>query len=386
MSSRIWKYDVLEDPAASEEIGQMVRQGKLSPDAGTWREGVQDETFPAAWHVPIWFTHPQIYPAEPRSLVRVYEEAEENLLDEETVIWAEGETESRSLGQFSWSVEITLETDESTPAGGENLGWEYDVFISYSQKDRGAAETARAAEKIVPLALEPVEALLPMVPGVFRGLPIADPGALAQNAEGLLRSLGAGQVPGQKEGIVVIGEAHVDLTKLPLTFATRLYGRDRQMADLFAAWDSGAVNVFAYDAMGGAGKTALTYHFVQNLKVGGWRGARAVFAWSFYSQGSNEDRQTDADEFFKAAFHFFTGENQEPPVDAHEKGAQLAKLVQNQRSLLILDGLQPLQYATGKTGGWRSSTGNRGGIRIPASKRCSGNWPNPTPACASHRA
>jgi hypothetical protein len=109
---------------------------------------------------------------------------------------------------------------------------------------------------------------------------------------GNVRALGAEQVAGQPEGVLSLVTADVDISKLPSTFALKLYGRDQEMAKLVAAWDGGFTRIFGFDAMGGAGKTALVYHFVQALKASGWRGARSIFAWSFYSQGSNEDRHT----------------------------------------------------------------------------------------------
>ena len=138
------------------------------------------------------------------------------------------------------------------------------------------------------------------------------------------------------------------------------------MAALHKAWDEGRTTIFAFDAMGGAGKTALVYHFVQALKASGWRGAQSVFAWSFYSQGSNEDRQTSADDFFKAAFKHFGGKDSAPPRDPREKGVDLAHLVQAQRALLILDGLEPLQYVA--RGGGRMDDAKAGGVKDPGIK------------------
>ena len=47
----------------------------------------------------------------------------------------------------------------------------------------------------------------------------------------------------------------------------------------------------------------------QPLRAGprgqGWRGAEAVFVWSFYSQGTDDKRQASADEFFKTALAWF---------------------------------------------------------------------------------
>ena len=159
---------------------------------------------------------------------------------------------------------------------------------------------------------------------------------------------------------------HVDLSQLPNTYADKLYGREREMATLHKAWDEGRTKIFAFDAIGGAGKTALVYHFVQELKRSSWRGAQSVFAWSFYNQGSNEDRQTSADDFFKVAFKHFSGGTKAPPRDPREKGVELARLVQGSRALLILDGLEPLQYVA--RGGGRMDNAKVGGVKDPGIK------------------
>ncbi len=303
--------------------------------------------------------------------------------------------------------------------------FEYDIFISYSQKDRAAAERlhaalearklkvwrdkrlaeapakdfiaqidqahersarvlvlwsrasaisawvlaeaekARMAGKIVPLALEPAGALLPLIPAPFNMLPTLDASAAILDLEPVLCAMGAEQAEGQPQGAVSFVTANVEISRLPDTYAEKLYGRDSEMAELLKAWDNGQTRIFAFYGMGGAGKTALVYHFVQALKASGWHGARSVFAWSFYSQGSDEDRQTSADDFFKAAFAHFSGGEKAPPRDPQQKGVDLAHLVQAHRALLILDGLEPLQYAAH---GGPQSPAQAGGIKDPGVK------------------
>ena len=201
------------------------------------------------------------------------------------------------------------------------------------------------------------------LPAIYRALNCGDLAATLADPSKLLERIAELFDPARCQAY-----SQIDLSKLPHTFAKKLYGRDREMADLFTAWDNAKTKIFAFDAMGGAGKTALVYHFVQALKASGWRGARSIFAWSFYSQGSNEDRQTSADDFFKAAYKHFSADKLEPPRDPHQKGVDLAHLVQAQRSLLILDGLEPLQYAAGRTGGGTTSVGIVGGVKDPGVK------------------
>ena len=159
---------------------------------------------------------------------------------------------------------------------------------------------------------------------------------------------------------------HFNTRSLPATYTGKLYGRDAELRQLFLDLDDPKVRVVAFDAMGGTGKTALLFHFVQQLKAGGWGRLQSVFIWSFYSQGSSEDKQSHAADFFKAAFAHFhpDGKAAEVPKDPREQGEVLARLIAEQATLLVLDGLEPLQYAASGSGG----AYQYGGIKDPGVK------------------
>src|SRR6516162_1334770 len=76
-----------------------------------------------------------------------------------------------------------------------------------------------------------------------------------------------------------------------------------------------------------------------------YRSAQLVFGWSFYRQGTSGD-SSSADEFLDAALTWF-GDPDPRIGTAWEKGERLAKLVAHRRTLLVLDGLEPLQNAPG---------------------------------------
>ncbi len=148
---------------------------------------------------------------------------------------------------------------------------------------------------------------------------------------------------------------------LPATYTGKLYGRDIELAQLMTDLGSQNTHIVAYDAMGGTGKTALLYHFVQTLREKDWPNLDSVFIWSFYSQGSSEDKQTHAADFFEAAYdHFHPDGRAAMPSVQRDQGLQLAELIANQRTLLVLDGLEPLQYAAG---GSNAQTHKYGGIK-----------------------
>ncbi len=71
--------------------------------------------------------------------------------------------------------------------------------------------------------------------------------------------------------------------------------------------------------------------------------ARRVYAWSFYSQGTGE-RVTSADLFIAEALAWF-GDPNPKAGSPWDKGQRLADLVRREKTLLLLDGLEPLQSA-----------------------------------------
>ena len=77
-----------------------------------------------------------------------------------------------------------------------------------------------------------------------------------------------------------------------------------------------------------------------------WPGCDAVFAWSFYSQGTREQTAVSSDAFLAEALTFFGDPAMAGSAQgAFDKGRRLAQLVGERRALLILDGVEPLQYA-----------------------------------------
>jgi hypothetical protein len=127
--------------------------------------------------------------------------------------------------------------------------------------------------------------------------------------------------------------------------AARLVGRDEDLARLDAAWN-GNQNVLIVRAFGGMGKTSLVASWMAELAMKNWRGAERVFDWSFYSQGTSDQRNASADVFIAAALKDF-GDPDPTLGSPWDRGARLAGLVGKARCLLVLDGLEPLQYPPG---------------------------------------
>jgi tetratricopeptide (TPR) repeat protein len=133
-----------------------------------------------------------------------------------------------------------------------------------------------------------------------------------------------------------------DLSRLPTTDSA-LFGRDDELALIDRAWQEDGTNVLVLTAMGGAGKTALMQKWIDDEH---WRGADAVYTWSFYLQGSSGEEQASAAEFFDSALAWF-GHDGSAIRSEHDRGVKLAELVRRQRTLLLLDGLEPLQHPLG---------------------------------------
>ena len=140
--------------------------------------------------------------------------------------------------------------------------------------------------------------------------------------------------------------------RLP-TVKGKFFGREQELQLLDDAWRSDQTTIVEFVASGGTGKTKLLRHWLDRSLADNAMGISALIAWSFYSQGASEDRQISSRLFFD---HAIT-ELGSPRTDfssEEDRGEHLAKLLRQNRCLLILDGLEPLQHA---------STVNRGELK-----------------------
>ena len=146
----------------------------------------------------------------------------------------------------------------------------------------------------------------------------------------------------------------VYLDRFPLNTPGRaviqLIGREQEIALLDLALAEPRIAALSLVAWGGVGKTVVTQHWLSRLQRANWYGARRVYAWSFYSQGTTEDRQISEDLFLAHALEWF-GVKCDPATSPWDKGRLLADAVASERTLLILDGIEPLQYPPGPMGG-----------------------------------
>ena len=131
-----------------------------------------------------------------------------------------------------------------------------------------------------------------------------------------------------------------NISRLPET-GSLLFGRRDELNLLDKAWGDENTNIVIFKAHGGVGKSTLVRVWTEQMAEDNYRGAEVVYAWSFYSQGTSE-RVTSADQFVAAALEFF-GDPDPQKGSAWDRGERLADLVAKQRTLLLLDGMEPLQ-------------------------------------------
>ena len=181
----------------------------------------------------------------------------------------------------------------------------------------------RLGKKVVPLWVEDCP-----VPAIFQGRDVIDLRPRTRQAR------------------------RIDISRIGKYAPAELIGREAETKILTDAWgqavraESNRPHVLTFVALGGEGKTSLVAKWAASLADDNWPGCDAVFAWSFYSQGTREQTAVSSDLFLTEALTFFGDAAMAGSAQgAFEKGRRLAQLVGERRALLILDGLEPLQYA-----------------------------------------
>jgi serine/threonine protein kinase len=140
------------------------------------------------------------------------------------------------------------------------------------------------------------------------------------------------------------GPKKISIARLPVT-GSDLFGREEDIAFLDRAWSNKDLNVVTIVAWAGVGKSTLVNHWLRRMATDHYRTAELVFGWSFYRQGTSGGTSS-ADEFIDVALTWF-GDPDPRLGTAWEKGERLAKLVAHRRTLLVLDGMEPLQNPPG---------------------------------------
>jgi tetratricopeptide (TPR) repeat protein len=134
--------------------------------------------------------------------------------------------------------------------------------------------------------------------------------------------------------------------------ADHLFGREDELGALDQIWNDATKKVLTIVAFGGVGKTSLVIEWMGRQAAKNWEGFERVFDWSFFSQGTREQGGPSAEGFVAEALRFFGDEVMaDSAASPWDKGARLAQLVAQRRTLLVLDGVEPLQHPPGPLAG-----------------------------------
>jgi hypothetical protein len=125
-----------------------------------------------------------------------------------------------------------------------------------------------------------------------------------------------------------------------------LFDRDSETGLLNQAWENPEISLFMLNAPTGMGKTVLVEQWLHKFQQHDLADAKAVYFWSFYPPDLTHPLQHPVDEFFNHALHWF-GETDTPQHNRLAQGERLARLIQTQPTLFVLDGLELLQSKTG---------------------------------------
>jgi tetratricopeptide (TPR) repeat protein len=125
------------------------------------------------------------------------------------------------------------------------------------------------------------------------------------------------------------------LAKLP-SATTHLFGRDSELAQINSWKDHNGV--FLWVADGGTGKSALVRWWLEHQE---WPAGARFLGHSFYSQGSH-NQATSARSFLLDALKQLNVTHEINAAD-DELGRLLAKAVAKESTVLVLDGIEPLQ-------------------------------------------
>jgi hypothetical protein len=143
-----------------------------------------------------------------------------------------------------------------------------------------------------------------------------------------------------------------DISRIVKYAPSNLIGREAETKILSDAWEQAVrgetkrPHILTFVALGGEGKTSVVAKWAVDLAFRDWPGCEAALAWSFYSQGTREQLAASSDLFLNEALTFFgDAALAGSAAGSFDKGRRLAQLVGERRALLILDGLEPLQYA-----------------------------------------
>lgn len=138
----------------------------------------------------------------------------------------------------------------------------------------------------------------------------------------------------------------IDVAMLP-TDSQYFCGREEQLVRLNQAWRRQLPHIICVIGEGGVGKTSLVAHWNAQMAREDYRGAKRVYAFSFYEfdrTHEGKDEPPSADHFLQKVSKWM---GLTAVANAEDNAKRLAQEFQKQKTLLILDGLEILQKMPG---------------------------------------
>ena len=127
------------------------------------------------------------------------------------------------------------------------------------------------------------------------------------------------------------------------TSAQGFVARERELLALDQAWHDEDTGFFLLNALGGTGKTSLLQAWLSRLEAADWRGADKVYAWSFPDVTDVAAVPALVEEFIGHALQWF-GSHLTLPTHPLERVNLLAKLIQRERTLVVLDNFPTVSF------------------------------------------
>ena len=137
----------------------------------------------------------------------------------------------------------------------------------------------------------------------------------------------------------------ISTSTMPIT-NLEIFGRDGELQKLNSYWEDESINIVQLIAFGGVGKSTLTNRWLSELHAQNYGSAKRVYAWSFYWQGESCDTNSSGDLFIEHALEWF-GDSDATLGTPWAKASRLTKYIRKSKALLILDGLEPMQFPPG---------------------------------------
>lgn len=137
-----------------------------------------------------------------------------------------------------------------------------------------------------------------------------------------------------------------------------LVNRVSERKQLTDAWNDETKKILVYVSESGVGKTSLVADWLMDFVNNDWADVDAFIDWSFSRQETQGQNGPDSKAFFDYALEHFgiptpdndgkkqkkNGDSRKREEEIIKKANQLAECVTRQRTLLVIDGLEQLQY------------------------------------------